>query len=157
MKIIKKILVVLLVVFIIMQFFGPDRNEGKLSTVDAFIAETNPPSKVQNILETTCFDCHSDFTRYPWYDKITPVNYWLAEHIEDGKKHFNASAWSDYDLKKKEHKIHELVEEVEEKKMPLESYTYTHGDANLTDEQIAAVVAWGKQVRAKYQEQLKAQ
>ncbi|MEM5564403.1 heme-binding domain-containing protein [Psychroserpens sp. AS72] len=157
MKIIKKILVVLLVVFIIMQFFGPERNEGDIVTVDAFIAETNPPSDVKHILETTCYDCHTDVTTYPWYNKITPVNYWLADHVKDGKKHFNISAWDGYNLKKKEHKIHELIEEVEEKNMPLESYTYTHGDANLTDEQIAAVVAWGKGVRANYQEQLKAE
>ncbi|MFD2916087.1 heme-binding domain-containing protein [Psychroserpens luteus] len=157
MKIIKKILVALLIVFIIMQFFGPDINEGDITTVDAFIADTNPPSDVKAILESTCYDCHSDVTTYPWYNKITPVNYWLADHIKDGKKHFNLSAWNDYDLKKKDHKMDELIEEVEEKKMPLESYTYTHGDANLTDEQIAAVVAWGKDVRVKYQEQLKAE
>jgi hypothetical protein len=154
MKIIKKILVALLVVFIIMQFFGPDRNEGDMATVDAFLLETNPPSDVNSILETTCFDCHSDVTTYPWYNKITPVNYWLADHIEDGKKHFNASAWDSYSLKKKDHKMDELIEEVEEKEMPLESYTYTHGDANLTDEQIAAVVAWGKEVRYQYKVQI---
>nr|WP_321244113.1 heme-binding domain-containing protein [uncultured Psychroserpens sp.] len=154
MKIIKKILVALLVVLIIMQFFGPERNEGDSTTVDTFIAETNPSRVVKSILENTCYDCHSDVTTYPWYNKITPVNYWLADHIEEGKEHFNLSAWDSYSVKRKEHKMHELIEEVEEKKMPLESYTYTHGDANLTDDQIAAVVAWGKEVRAKYQAQL---
>ena len=78
----------------------------------------------------------------------------MADHIEDGKKHFNASAWDSYSLKKKDHKMDELIEEVEEKEMPLESYTYTHGDANLTDEQIAAVVAWGKEVRYQYKVQI---
>ena len=154
MEIIKKILVVLLVVFIIMQFFGPDRNEGDITAIDAFLLETNPPSDVKGILENTCFDCHSDVTTYPWYNKITPVNYWLADHINDGKKHFNASDWEGYSLKKKEHKMDELIEEVEEKKMPLDSYTYTHSDANLTDEQITAVVTWGKEVRYQYQVQI---
>jgi hypothetical protein len=155
MNTVKKILVALLIVFIIMQFFEPDRNEGDITTVDAFIAETNPPSEVKNILENTCFDCHSDVTKYPWYNKITPVNYWLADHIEDGKKHFNASAWEGYSLKKKDHKMDELIEEVEEKEMPLKSYTYIHGDANLTEDQIAAVVVWGEKVRATYSEALK--
>ena len=75
MRIIKKILVALLIVFIIMQFFGPDKNEGDMASIDAFIADTNPPDDVHNILKNTCFDCHSDVTRYPWYNKITPVNY----------------------------------------------------------------------------------
>ncbi|MGB3608677.1 MAG: heme-binding domain-containing protein [Psychroserpens sp.] len=154
MKIVKNIAIVVLVVLIIMQFFGPDKNEGDMSAVDAFIAETNPPADVHDILKTTCFDCHSNNTTYPWYNNITPVNYWLADHIEDGKKHFNASAWESYSVKKKDHKIDELIEEVEEREMPLPSYTYAHGDANLSDEQIEAVVAWGKMVRAKYSTEL---
>ncbi|WP_204345967.1 heme-binding domain-containing protein [Psychroserpens algicola] len=150
MKIIKKILVALLVVFIIMQFFGPDKNEGELASIDAFIADTQPPGDVHDILKNTCFDCHSDVTRYPWYNNITPVNYWMAEHVEDGKKHFNVSAWDTYDLKKKKHKMDELVEEVMEKKMPLPSYTYTHGDAKLTEAQILAIKDWADRVRFRY-------
>ena len=88
MRIIKKILLFLLVVFIIAQFFGPEKNEGDMASIDAFIADTNPPDDVHEILKTTCYDCHSDVTRYPWYNNITPVNYWLADHIKHGKGHF---------------------------------------------------------------------
>ncbi|TMM32378.1 cytochrome C [Polaribacter aestuariivivens] len=157
MKILKKVLLVLLVIFIIAQFFGPEKNDGDLASVSTFLAETNPPEDVKKILETTCFDCHSNKTVYPWYDKITPVNYWLADHIKDGKKHLNFSEWSKYSLKRKEHKMDELHEEVEKGEMPLESYTYTHSNANLTPEQIAAVVAWGKKVQADYKLQMQAE
>jgi len=150
MKIIKKIGLLLLVVFIIAQFFGPEKNDGDVTSVEAFYADTNPPEDVKLILKNTCNDCHSDHTRYPWYDKITPVNYWLAEHVEDGKKHFNISKWNDYSDKKKDHKLDELIEMVEEKEMPLPSYTWTHGDADLSQEQIDAVVSWAKTVRLKY-------
>ena len=150
MKIIKKILVVLLIVFIIMQFFGPDKNEGDMASIDAFIADTNPPNDVHEILKNACFDCHSDVTRYPWYNKITPVNYWMADHIDHGKGHFDVSAWESYSLKKKDHKMDELIEMVEAKEMPLPSYTWTHGDAKLSEAQIKAIVDWGKAVRAKY-------
>lgn len=150
MKIIKTILLVLLVVFIIAQFFRPEKNEGSTEDFTAFLQDTNPPENVKYVLTETCFDCHSNHTRYPWYDRITPVNFWLAEHIEDGKKHFNISLWNDYSTKKKDHKFEELIEMVEDKEMPLESYTYTHQEAKLTDEQIAAVVDWAKKVRLKY-------
>ncbi|WP_178988907.1 heme-binding domain-containing protein [Winogradskyella schleiferi] len=150
MKIIKKIGLLLLVVFIVAQFFGPEKNDGDVTSVEAFYADTNPPEDVKLILKNTCNDCHSDNTRYPWYDKITPVNYWLAEHVEDGKKHFNISKWNDYSDKKKDHKLDELIEMVEEKEMPLPSYTWTHGDADLSQEQIDAVVSWAKTVRLKY-------
>ena len=154
MKILKKIGIVVILIFAVAQFFGPDKNEGNLTSVEIFIAETKPPADVRKILETTCYDCHSSKTNYPWYNNITPVNFWLADHVKDGKKHFNFSAWSTYSLKKKEHKMDELHEEVADKKMPLDSYTWTHGEANLTEAQIDAVVTWGKKVQADYKQQL---
>ncbi|MFD2530248.1 MULTISPECIES: heme-binding domain-containing protein [Polaribacter] len=154
MKTLKKILVFLLVVLVIAQFFGPEKNDGEMTSVAAFVSETNPPEDVKKVLETTCYDCHSDKTVYPWYSNITPVNYWLDDHIKDGKKHLNFSKWSSYSLKKKEHKMDELYEEVEKGEMPLDSYTWTHADANLTQEQINAVVTWGKKVQADYKLQM---
>lgn len=150
MKIVKKIGLVLLIVFIIAQFFGPDKNDGDINTVAAFETETNPPEDVKLILKNACYDCHSDATNYPWYNNITPVNYWLAGHIKDGKKHFNVSKWEGNSIKRKDHKFDELIEEVEEGEMPLNSYTWTHGDAKLTPEQITSVINWAKQVRLMY-------
>lgn len=150
MKILKKIGLLLLVVFIIAQFFGPEKNEGDISSVDAFFADTNPPENVKTILKTACLDCHSNHTLYPWYNNITPVNYWLDSHVEEGKEHFNISKWNDYSDKKKDHKLDELAEEVEEGHMPLPSYTWTHSDAKLTAEQIEAIEAWVKTARMKY-------
>lgn len=156
MKVLKKIGVVLLIALVVAQFFGPEKNDGNLDTVNAFIAETNPPAEVTQILKTTCFDCHSAKTNYPWYNNITPINYWLDEHVRDGKKHLDFSKWSEYSLKRKEHKMDELYEEVEKKEMPLNSYTWTHADANLTQAQIDAVVAWAKKVQADYKQQMTA-
>ncbi|WP_111306944.1 heme-binding domain-containing protein [Confluentibacter sediminis] len=150
MKLLKKILITLLVVFVIAQFFGPEKNEGELASMDAFYAETNPSAEVKHILEVSCNDCHSNVTRYPWYNKITPVNYWLAEHVNDGKKHFNISNWEGTSTKRKDHKFEELIGMVEEKEMPLESYTWSHTDAKLTDAQRKSVIDWAKQVRLKY-------
>ncbi|MCG1034771.1 heme-binding domain-containing protein [Polaribacter sargassicola] len=157
MKIFKKIVLLILIILLISQFFGPEKNEGELSSVNSFLAETNPPENVKKILKESCYDCHSNVTVYPWYSKITPVNYWLDDHIKDGKKHLNFSEWSNYSLKKKEHKMDELYEEVEEGKMPLDSYTWVHTEANLSEEQIEAVVAWGKKVQADYKQQLNAE
>ncbi|TDU39727.1 heme-binding protein [Gelidibacter sediminis] len=150
MKILKIILVGLLIVFVLAQYIDPEENSGSITSFETFLKDTNPNEEVTAILKTSCFDCHSDVTNYPWYNNITPLNFWLAEHIEDGKKHFNISAWDGYSVKKKDHKFEELIEMVESKEMPLESYTYTHAEAKLTDAQIAAVVEWGKKVRLKY-------
>ncbi|KAA5823533.1 cytochrome C [Algibacter amylolyticus] len=150
MKITKKILILLLIVFVIAQFFGPEKNQGDLASIDAFMAETNPPEDVAIILKDACIDCHSNVTKYPWYNNITPVNYWLNHHVEDGKKHFNMSNWEGNSIKRKDHKFEELIEMVEEGEMPLNSYTWTHSEAKLSEAQIKSVIDWAKLVRVKY-------
>lgn len=156
MKKVKKIGWLLLFVFIIAQFFGPEKNEGNLTSLATFIEETNPPEEVFKIMKSSCFDCHSDTTNYPWYSNITPVNYWMDDHVKVGKKKLNFSKWGEYSLKRKEHKMDELYEEVEKKNMPLDSYTWTHSEANLTDVQIKLIVDWAKGIQSNYAEQLKA-
>ena len=91
----KKIGIVLLLILVIAQFFGPDKNDGNLDTVNAFLAETNPPENVVEIMKTSCFDCHSSKTNYPWYNNVTPVNYWLDSHVKDGKKHLDSEKAKD--------------------------------------------------------------
>ncbi|MBU2920750.1 heme-binding domain-containing protein [Winogradskyella psychrotolerans] len=150
MKILKKIGGLLLVVFIVAQFFGPEKNEGDLTSVAAFFEETNPPDDVKMLLKNACIDCHSDSTRYPWYSQITPINYWMADHVKHGSKHLNLSKWNDYDDKRKDHKLEELIEMVESREMPLDSYTWAHSEAKLSQEQIDAMVAWAKMARLNY-------
>ena len=150
MKLVKKVLLLLLIVFGVAQFFGPEKNEGDLTSIDAFLAETNPPEDVKLILRETCYDCHSDVTRYPWYNTITPVNFWMAHHVDEGKEELNFSNWVGNSVKRKDHKFEEIIEMVEDKEMPLESYTITHTEAKLSDDQIKSVVDWAKLVRIKY-------
>lgn len=156
MKILKKIGWLLVIVFVVAQFFGPEKNDGDLTSLSVFIEETNLPEEVHKIMKASCFDCHSNKTTYPWYSNITPVNYWLDDHVKVGKRKLNFSNWETYSLKKKEHKFEELHEEVEKKNMPLDSYTWIHREANLTPEQINSVVSWAKSVQANYKEQLNA-
>lgn len=140
----------MLIVFIIVQFFGPEKNQGDITTIESFLNETNPPEDVKLILKESCFDCHSDFTRYPWYNNITPVNFWLAGHIKHAKEEFNVSNWVGNSTKRKDHKFEELIEMVEARDMPLNSYTWAHSEAKLSDSQIKSIIDWAKRVRLKY-------
>lgn len=146
----KKIIIGLLIVFVIAQFFQPNKNQGNLESITLFLENTQAPKEVKNILEHACFDCHSSHTNYPWYSSITPVNYWLNSHIKEGKKHFNISEWDSYSVKKKDHKLEELIEELEEETMPLASYTWTHKEAQLTDVQVQTLMDWANSIRSNY-------
>ena len=140
----KKILVALILLFIIAQFFSPKKNQSGLYAINKFLVETKAPMEVQKILTQACFDCHSDQTTYPWYNSITPVNYWLNSHVNGGKSHFDVSKWSTYSINRKAHKLEELVEQVEQGEMPLASYKWTHKGANLSSDQIEALVDWAQ-------------
>ncbi len=151
-KILKYVLMVALVALVVMQFIRPEKNLGGYESVAAFESETKPGEAVAAILKESCYDCHSNQTVYPWYAEVAPVSYWLADHVKDGKKHFNASDWASYSVKKKDHKMEELIEEVEEGEMPLESYTWTHG--GLSDDQKELVIQWAQLVRLSYRDAL---
>jgi len=147
-KIIKYLAILGLLAFVVMQFIRPDKNSEGYETVMTFESETKPSKQLAAVLKENCYDCHSGQTRYPWYSEIAPASYWLSDHIKDGKKHFNVSAWEGYSLKKKEHKLEELVEMVEEGEMPLDSYTWIHGQLEENDKKL--MLQWAKMVRLQY-------
>lgn len=152
-KVIKLVLVVLLVALVLMQFIRPEKNQGGYESVAAFLAETKPSEAVAGILKAHCYDCHSNQTQYPWYAEIAPVSYFLKDHVDEGKEHFNISGWTSYSLKKKDHKLEELIEEVEKGEMPLDSYTWIHG--NLAESDRELLLQWAQLVRLSFQDELK--
>ncbi len=148
MKVIKKIAIALLVILIGLQFYRPTKNESAYSSIVQFEKETSPPDNVKAILKNNCYDCHSNTTTYPWYSEVAPISLWINDHIEEGKEHFNVSNWGTYSLKKKDHKLEELIEEVEEGKMPEDAYTWIHGTLEDGDKQ--ALIEWAKKARKSY-------
>ncbi|WP_394970661.1 heme-binding domain-containing protein [uncultured Croceitalea sp.] len=145
MKILKKILVAALIILVVIQLWRPEKNNAEYREVAAFIADTKPSTEITTILESKCYDCHSNRTVYPWYAEVAPISLWIADHIEEGNEHFNVSKWSSYDLDKKGHKLDELIEEVEEGHMPEDAYTWLHG--KLTENEKEQLIGWAKQAR----------
>ena len=91
MKLGKKIAWALLIVIVAMQFYRPEKNQDPGDHLSKFLEETNPPQEVSGILKSSCYDCHTNQTNYPWYNQVAPVSWWLADHIEEGKEHLNFS------------------------------------------------------------------
>ena len=151
MKVIKNIAWVLLGSLIFMQFFRPEKNESDLVSDMVFITETNPPENVQLALKTSCYDCHSNHTNYPWYFNVAPVSYWIADHIKHGKDHLNFADWKKYENNKKDDKLKEIVETLESGEMPLNEYIWTHAEAQLTEDQREAIIDWAEKTRLLYQ------
>lgn len=91
-------------------------------------------------------DCHSNATIYPWYANVVPVNYFLDNHIKEGREHLNFSEWKSYPLEDQKHASKEIVEVVEEKEMPMLFYWLIHWNAKLTDAERETLVAYFKAI-----------
>ena len=141
----KKILLGLVLVLVVIQFFRPERNESNDQTY-AITTKYTVPQEVDAILKVSCNDCHSNKTEYPWYANVQPVAWWLDEHVVDGKRHLNFSEFTNRPIAIQNHKLEEVIEMVEEKEMPMEEYTYLglHSEANLTDAQRQVLIDWAK-------------
>ncbi|MGB0390561.1 MAG: heme-binding domain-containing protein, partial [Salibacteraceae bacterium] len=126
------------------QFISVDVPVKEMDKNADFILATNAPNDVASILKTSCYDCHSNETNYPWYSNIAPVSWWVKDHIKEGREELNFSAWGTFTEKRKAKKLHEIEEEVEEGEMPLSSYTITHSNASLSKEQKEVLITWVK-------------
>ncbi len=143
----KRILLGIVIVFLGMQLFRIDMKNPSVNYQDDFITMMNPPAEVETILRTSCYDCHSNETSYPWYSNVAPVSWWVEHHIEEGREELNFSEWGTYDAERKDHKLEECAEEVEEGEMPLQPYTITHDEAKLTGAQKELMEEWFNSVR----------
>jgi len=151
----KKILIVLLAIFIIIQFFRPEKNQSIAESPNDIFAHYQASENTKQLIHTSCYDCHSNNTVYPWYAEIQPVAWWLADHVNEGKSELNFSEFASYSPKKGDHKLEELVEMIKEEEMPLKSYTLIHGDARLSDVQRDELSKWAEEVRAQIQPNIK--
>src|SRR6266516_5657812 len=132
---IKLILKILIMVFVIIQFFRPDENTSAILNKNDISHTFNMSPDVQKIFQNSCYDCHSNNTRYPWYWHIQPVAWWMNSHIKDARKEVNFSEFLSYPARKQYKKIEDLNEEVQQGDMPLFSYTIIHRNARLNHEQ----------------------
>jgi len=134
----KKILIALVVIMIGIQFIPVERTNPPVSL------DINAPGNISEILRTSCYDCHSNETVWPWYSKIAPVSFLVAGDVNEGRKNLNFSEWNKYEADKREKIFEEIVEEIEKENMPLPIYTFTHPNAKLDDHRIKLIKEWVK-------------
>ncbi|MCT2562727.1 heme-binding domain-containing protein [Chryseobacterium herbae] len=137
--------VILLLVFIAVQLYQPAPNvdKGPAATTDFMQTYPDMPAEMKTIMQTSCYDCHSNNTNYEWYDYIQPARSLLVEkHIKEAKEDLNFSEWNSYSERKQKRLITSIKKQIETKKMPLPSYTLMHNNAKLTHAQIKILTQW---------------
>ena len=125
---------------IVIQFFPITLNESDTVPQSDFMVENQVPATIKNRLQVSCYDCHSNNTDYPWYSKIQPAAWYLEDHIQEGKDELNFNEWAEYSDRRKNSKLRSIISQIEEDKMPLDSYTLIHKDAILSDEDKTMII-----------------
>ncbi|MCM4158500.1 hypothetical protein FHG64_13025 [Antarcticibacterium flavum] len=142
MKFLKIIGIILLVVFLGIQFIPKKLNQSDYVPKSDFTEVYEVPQNISKILKTSCYDCHSNNTNYPWYNKIQPVTWYLNDHIEEGKEELNLSEFGEYSSRRQRSKIRSMSSQVKDGEMPLSSYTLLHWDAKLSEKEKEEFIAW---------------
>jgi hypothetical protein len=130
---------------IVIQFFRPGKNLGEVETAEAFIQVTAVPDTLARIFMNSCYDCHSNYTRYPWYGSIAPVSWFLNSHVVEGKAHLNFSSWALLDKAAMISRLDDICSECSEGTMPLKSYLWLHPNAELSPAEVEAICNWTEQ------------
>jgi hypothetical protein len=142
----KKVLLGILVVFILIQMIRPTKNDSR-NDINHISTVVPVPAEVEEILKTSCYDCHSNNTVYPWYSEIAPVSWYLAQHVNEGKEHLNFSEWTVYNKNQQDHIVKDLEEVLESHEMPLKSYLLMHEDAKMTPQQYEILMNWVQTIK----------
>lgn len=132
---------VVLLAFVVMQFFRPARTNPTSDARASFAAIVNPPQEVALSLKRACGDCHSNETVWPWYSNIAPVSWLVASDVNEGRAHLNFSAWTQPGAEAERPEITDLCEQVKKGEMPLRTYTLLHPQAKLSGPEVAALCA----------------
>jgi hypothetical protein len=134
----KWILLASIVTFALLQLTNPSHSNPPVK--NNFPIAAAPP-EIAAMLRATCYDCHSDETRWPWYSRIAPVSWQIAEDVNDGRVQLNLSDWPEDELRAAK-KMEDMSEQIDYREMPLKKYTLIHRDARLTDAQRMELENW---------------
>ncbi len=133
----KNTLYIILAIFIGLQFI-PAKIENPKTDKSL---EIKAPQEIMTIFKRSCYDCHSNEVKSPWYASVAPASFFVKNHVDLGRKWLNFSTWEEYTQEQKDKKLTGIFRTVYAA-MPLSSYLSMHEEAKLTKEEITLIREW---------------
>lgn len=118
--------VCLVLVFIVMQFFGPKVSNPTIA------GEFHGPKAVQQLFERSCYDCHSNKTKLKWFDRIAPVSWMVAADVEKARTGLNFTEWDKLTPIQQKVSLWEAYGHIKVGGMPLKKYQILHPEAAVS-------------------------
>jgi heme-binding protein len=138
-RMVRSAAIALVVIATAIQFVRPARTNPLIEPSYA-LAEMQPvPAHVTAVLDRACRDCHSNNTRWPWYSQVAPVSWWVIDHVNHGRSHFNYSDWARYPAADRARLLKNSCDLVREDSMPLATYRWMHRGARLSKADVQAI------------------
>lgn len=135
-RVLKYAVLVLVFLFVAIQFVQPDRTNPPVDSSSAFEAVAKPSPEVASLLRRACYDCHSHNTVWPWYAYVAPVSWLVADDVKTARRNLNFSQWNLLGPEMSRTRLKEACQEVKEGGMPLWNYRLMHPEARLTEADI---------------------
>jgi hypothetical protein len=139
---IRRIIMAGAVIGVVAQAFRPERSN---PASDPSLSIRRDPLMTPDVLELmdrSCFDCHTNETRWPWYTNLTPVNFLVARDVARGRQRVNLSNWLSYAPGRRASLLEQMVDEVSDSSMPLAPYRLMHPEASWSDEEKKTFLDW---------------
>ena len=124
--------VLVVAIVLVIQVMPVERNVSTVPPGQSFEKTEKVPANVAAILKVSCYDCHSNNSRYPWYSELQPGAWFMAQHIKKGKEELNFDEFNNYSKRRKKAKIKSIISQIEKDEMPLKSYRMMHENARLS-------------------------
>jgi len=140
MRIFKRIVLALIVIFLLMQLYRPGHDNPPVDQTKTIEQTTSIPPNVQTILSRSCNDCHSSKTTWPWYSHVAPVSWIVAKHVVEGREMLDFSQWANQPPSSDERSL--ICDAVTDGRMPLPEYTVVHRNAKLSKQDVALICNW---------------
>ena len=129
------------------QFIPVSLNQSNNIPKEDIISSYEPPKEIANILKTSCYDCHSNNTIYPWYSKLQPFAWLMEKHIREGKDELNFNEFTSYSIRRQRSKLKSVISQIKKDEMPLDQYTLMHKDAILSEQMKTQLITWVEQLK----------
>lgn len=140
---IKQLIIGILLIVAIIQLIPVDRFNPVIES------EIVVSPEARNILRKACYDCHSNETKWPWYSKVAPISWLLADDVKEGRKEMNFSTWGNYKVKRQTKLLKKILEEINENEMPPWTYILMHKKAALSLDEREIFRKWIQESTAK--------
>lgn len=82
MKVLKKLVVWLIFLLVGIQWIPSASNQSISIPEMDFLSIYNASDKLSFLMKTSCYDCHSNNTFYPWYSRIQPMRLIMDRHVK---------------------------------------------------------------------------